>query len=177
MQEALPVVKVREGMQNMLVKTMADGGAREKLESLLPGYLQHQRWFGAKGQAIQHVAIEDAVRLQAQPFPVYLSILNVEIEGQGSAFYVLPLASSYAEEADRVLQEHPQAALAWIDGPGGHGLLYDATANPNFWTTLFRWWQGGRKGRSLKGLYAAQVDEAARARRHYDRPAALGRAE
>ena len=162
-QEALPVVSVREGLQNMLVKTMADGGAREKLESLLPGYLHHQRWFGAKGQTVRRVAIEDAVRLQAQPFPVYLSILNVEIEGQGSAFYVLPLASSYAEEADRVLQEHPQAALAWIDGPDGHGLLYDATASPDFWTTLFRWWQGGRKGRSLKGLYAAQVDEAARA--------------
>ena len=160
--EALPVVGVREGLQNMLVKTMAEGGARQKLEGLLPGYLQHQRWFGAKGRAVHRVTIEDAVRLQAQPFPVYLSILKVEMEGRSSDLYVLPLASTYAEEADRVLQERPQAALAWIDGPNGRGLLHDATASPDFWTTLFRWWQGERKGRSLKGLYAAQVDEAAR---------------
>ena len=160
---ALPVVGVREGLQNMLVKTMADRGARQRLEELLPSYLQHQRWFGAKGRAVRRVTVEDAVRLQAHPFPVYLSILNVEMEGaENGALYVLPLASTYAEEADRVLQERPQAALAWIDGPNGRGLLHDATASPDFWTTLFRWWQSERKGRSLKGLYAAQVDEAAR---------------
>ena len=161
---ALPVVSVPEGIQNLLVRTMAVGQARQKLEGLLPAYLQHQRWFGAKGRAIRRVTIEDAVRLQALPFPLYFSILKVEMEGK-SDLYVLPLASSYAEEADRVLQERPSAAIAWIDGPDGHSLLHDATATEEFWSTLLRWWQSGGKGRSLKGLYVASVDEEARAAR------------
>ncbi len=158
----LPVLEVHEGLENILVSTMARGRGREQLERLLPEYLGVQRWFGAKGQSIRRVSLADAVRLQRRPFPVYLSILRVELEDRRE-LYVLPLAAAYAEEnKKRILEEKPGAALCWLDGPEGRGLLHDAVVNRDFWLTLFRWWKSGSKGRSLKGLYAAEISDAVR---------------
>ena len=158
----LPVVPVEEGLQNVLVPTMAQGRGPEQLESLLPNFIREQRWFGRKGEQIKRVAVEDAVRLQSDP-AVYLSILQVTLEDD-EEFYLLPLMATPEAEASALLDEHPSAALAWleINGSGDRRLIYDATVNPDFWATLFRWWQGGSKGRSLKGVYTAEPSEDAR---------------
>ena len=152
---ALPVLTVREGLHNLLVKTMSHGRDIEKLETILPDYISLQRWFGSKHEGIESVRVEDAVRLQASP-PVYLSILEVTIAGRKEA-YLLPLTLSTDEAAARILEERPQAALAWMEGPEGRALLHDATAHEAFWLSLFRWWQSGGKGRSLKGVYVPSI--------------------
>jgi len=159
--ERLPVLPVAEGLQNLLVATMAHDRGPEQLESLLPDYLSTQRWFGAKGKAIKTVNIEDAVRLQADPV-VYLSVLHVEL-ADTEAFYTLPLMAASSDKAESILNTRPGAAIAWmqINGTGEHRLIYDATVNSNFWGTLFRWWQSGGKGRSLKGVYKAEPSEEA----------------
>ncbi len=159
----LPVLRVAEGLANLLVRTMAQDGGPERLEALLPGYIQQQRWFGAKGQAVGAVRLEDAVRLRAAPAPVYLSVISAEV-GTGddaeTALYALPLTVAY-DDAHSVLEAHPQAALAWLDPAGGRrALLHDAAVTPGFWSTLFRWWQGGGKSRSLRGLYVAHVQDS-----------------
>src|SRR5690606_24121203 len=41
----------------------------------------------------------------------------------------------------------------------GRSLLHDATAHPDFWLALFRWWQSGGKGRSLRGVYVPAMRE------------------
>jgi len=159
--ERLPVLPVAEGLQNLLVATMAHDRGPEQLESLLPDYLSNQRWFGAKGKAIENVNIEDAVRLQADPV-VYLSVLHLEL-ADTAAFYTLPLMAAPPEEAESILDTRPGAAIAWIriNGTGEHRLIYDATVNADFWGTLFRWWQSGGTGRSLKGVYKAEPSEEA----------------
>jgi maltose alpha-D-glucosyltransferase/alpha-amylase len=153
----LPVIPVAEGLENLLVPTMARGRAPEQFETILPDYIQKQRWFGGKEAGIRNVELEDAVRLQATPMPIYLSVLSVETEGK-SDLYVLPLTVSY-ENADEVLENRPSSALAWIDEPGRerYGLLHDAAVTTDFWSTLFNWWQAGGKGRSLKGLYVSEL--------------------
>jgi maltose alpha-D-glucosyltransferase/alpha-amylase len=152
----LAVIPVDEGLENLLIPTMARGRGPEQFENMLPGYIAEQRWFGAKGETIERVQLEDAVRLQADPTPIYLSVLSVE-RADTTDLYVLPLTITH-DGAEDVLDRHPGAALAWIDEPGhdGYGLLHDAVVVPDFWTTLFRWWQQGGKGRSLKGLYVAE---------------------
>jgi maltose alpha-D-glucosyltransferase/alpha-amylase len=159
--EGRPVLPVAEGLQNLLVATMAHDRGPEQLESLLPDYLADQRWFGAKGKAIENVSIEDAVRLRADPV-VYLSVLHVEL-ADDEAFYTLPLMATPPEEAESILDRRPGAAIAWlqINGTGEQRLIYDATVNADFWGTLFRWWQDGGKGRSLKGVYKAEPSEEA----------------
>jgi maltose alpha-D-glucosyltransferase/alpha-amylase len=160
--QKLPVLPVAEGLQNVLVPTMAQGRGPEQLESLLPDYIQEQRWFGAKGETIEEISVEDAVRLQADPV-VYLSVLNVTL-ADAEVFYTLPLMAAPEEEAASLLDAHPSAPLAWleIDGTGERRLVYDATVNEAFWATLFQWWEQGSKGRSLKGVYTAEPSEAAK---------------
>ncbi|MEF8939799.1 MAG: maltose alpha-D-glucosyltransferase [Salinivenus sp.] len=159
---SLPVLPVAEGLQNVLVPTMARDRGPEQLESLLPDYLADQRWFGAKGETVESVTIEDAVRLQTDPV-VYLSVLHVELAAKEEVFYTLPLMASPPHHAEEILDAHPGAAIAWlkVNGSEERQLIYDATVNPAFWATLFRWWQGGSKGRSLKGVYQADPSAAA----------------
>ncbi len=159
--QKLPVLPVSEGLQNILVPTMAQGRGPEQVESLLPDYVREQRWFGAKGDVIDEIAVEDAVRLQKDPV-VYLSVLRVTLEHDES-FYTLPLMAVPEDEAGPILEEHPSAALAWldIDGSDERRLVHDATVNEAFWATLFQWWQKGSKGRSLKGVYSADPSEVA----------------
>ncbi|MFB6099225.1 MAG: maltose alpha-D-glucosyltransferase, partial [Salinibacter sp.] len=160
--QAYPVLPVAEGLQNLLVPTMAQRRGPEQLESLLPEFIKKQRWFGAKGDVIESVEVEDAVRLKSDP-AVYLSVLEVTREEETS-FYTLPLMAAPAEKASSLLDEHPYATLAWleVDDTGERRLVYDATVDPEFWATLFRWWQQGSRGRSLKGVYTAEAPEGAK---------------
>jgi len=153
----IPMLKVPEGLENLLVRTLAAGGGMERLEALLPDYISDQRWFGAKAEgAVRGVEIADAVRIQARPRSVYLSLLRVGVGDQTSTYF-LPLTTATEAEADRVLDERPAAAVAWVQTPKGRALLCDATALADFWTTLFNWWQQGGKGRSLRGVYAGEM--------------------
>jgi len=155
----LPVLTVAEGLQNLLVPTMAKYTGPEALSHILPDFIAKQRWFGAKGRPIDDVRIEDAVRLASDP-TMYLSIISVH-QGDDEELYTLPLSVADGERAKEVLSKRPEAALAWIDiesteeGPT-RKLVYDATAQPDFWSTLFRWWQDGGRNRSLRGLYVAE---------------------
>jgi maltose alpha-D-glucosyltransferase/alpha-amylase len=156
-----PVLPVAEGLQNLLVPTMARRRGPEQLESLLPEFIKKQRWFGAKGTEIAAVHIEDAVRLHAAP-AIYLVVLEVELETE-TTFYMLPLMAAAPDHAAPVLEERPDATVAWlrIDDTDERRMVYDATVDPHFWSTLFRWWRQGSRGRSLKGVYAAEPSTAA----------------
>ncbi|PSQ95857.1 MAG: maltose alpha-D-glucosyltransferase [Bacteroidetes bacterium SW_9_63_38] len=158
----LPVLPVAEGLQNLLVPTMARDRGPEQLESLLPEYIADQRWFGGTGEALETVAVEDAVRLETDPV-VYISVLHVVQNGE-EAFYTLPLMAAAEADADAILEAFPKAALAWleVDDTNARKLVYDATVSPTFWETLFRWWQRGSKGRSLKGVYKAEPSDEAK---------------
>jgi len=153
----LPVLSVTEGLQNLLVPTMARQTGPEALARILPDFIAEQRWFGAKGRPIDAVNVEDAVRISSDP-TVYLSLVSVEQQNDRS-LYTLPLATVSGDDAESLLARRPDAALTWIDveGEEERRLIYDATARASFWSTLFRWWQNDGRSRSLKGLYRADA--------------------
>ena len=164
----LPVLTVSEGLQNLLVPTMAQHTGPEALARILPDFIAEQRWFGAKGQPIDKAEVVDAVRLSTRP-AVYLSIIAVR-QGDEESLYMLPLATVTGDDADALLDERPDAALAWMQASGNAAsvaeenerpgaVIYDATARPQFWATLFDWWKSGSQGRSLKSLYVANAPE------------------
>src|SRR5690606_32019136 len=123
--------------------------------------LIHQRWFGAREETIRQVRIADAVRLQAEPIPIYLTILDVSTDRDASQ-YLLPLTLTPESEAREIMEHSGYAAIAWVETPSDRGLLHDATVRPDFWISLFRWWRGGGKGRSLRGVYVASMDADAK---------------
>jgi maltose alpha-D-glucosyltransferase/alpha-amylase len=160
----LPVLHVPEGLQNLLVPTMARGRSPEAFESLLPDFIYKQRWFGAKDRDIESVEVEDAVRLQATP-ATYLSVLKVVFAPTGeTSFYTLPLRVAWGDAADATIDAHPDAVIAWLRVPNNEakGLVYDATVSTAFWSVFFHWWQSGSKGRSLKGVYVAEASPQAK---------------
>ncbi len=161
----LPILTVEEGLQNLLVPTMAQSTGPEALAQILPTFIAKQRWFGAKGHDIDAVSVEDAVRLSSDP-TVYLAIISVR-QGDTESLYTLPLTTMPLEEAKVLLDDRPDAAVAWIktreESPdaspdrsfAGKELVYDASASPTFWLTFFSWWHDERRARSLKAKYVA----------------------
>ena len=150
----LPNFKLSGGLETLLVETMVQGDARARLERTLPEYLGVQRWFGSKGRKIRQARLVDAVRLQAQP-QNYLALVRAEFEDGGVERYFLPLAVKQGDEAKALIDAYPRAAVAWLSGPSGRVLLHDATADADFWLSLYRATQRNWRGRSLQGLYGA----------------------
>jgi maltose alpha-D-glucosyltransferase/alpha-amylase len=159
--QPLPSLTLSGGLETLLVGTMLEGAARDKLEQLLPNYLASQRWFGGKEQQLRAVHLTDAVRLQAQPLASYLCLLHVSYHGGEAERYLLPLAAARGEAAERLLRERPQAAIARLQSPSGELLLHDATGNPEFWSALYQATRRGWRGRSLQGLYRAETPPTA----------------
>ncbi len=157
--ESLPTLTVREGLHNLLIRTMASDRDFNAVEEVLPRFVAHQRWFGHKDKAVRSVAIVDAVRLMTTPATIYLTVIEARYEG-GADRYLLPLMLAYGDDAGFILENRPHTALAWVQMPEGKGLLFDAAASPTFWEGLFAWMLRGGKGRSLRGTYLSEMRAA-----------------
>ena len=160
---ALPVLHPSEETRRLFDRTGDRNETLDRLEALLPDYLKVQRWFGAKDQAIRRVVVEETLCVQEDPLSATLSIVRVDLAHR-TEFYLLPLALAHGEEAERILEENPRAALAWFESSDDEmrGLLHDATANPAFWDTLFRWWQSNHTNHSPTSRYTTTLDSQAR---------------
>lgn len=160
----LPVFSVSEGLQNVLIPTMARGRHPERFAKELPEFLEAQRWYGSKGMRIDRVEVEDALRLDTDPV-VYLSIIRVHHDDDTSELFTLPLSTLPGKEGDALLEEHPDAGIIWLntDAQEEHLLVYDASVTESFWSTLYRWWSEDGRGRSLQGVYEARLTHPSRA--------------
>ena len=154
LERTLPTVQLSGGLETVLIDTMVQGKARSQLEAALPDYLKIQRWFGAKERGMEVARLMDAVRLQSG---IYLALVRVEFADGGIGRYFLPLTSVSAADAPKLIENHPRAALAWLTESTGRTLLYDATADENFWLALYQAARREWRGRSLKGLYSAKA--------------------
>jgi len=157
----LPRLQVTEGIQNLLVRTLAENGSMAQLEAVLPAYLQKQRWYGSKGRSIAEVTIADAVRIRREP-RVYLTILEVHFDDGQPEHYLLPLTQVSGNEAERLEEVAPAAPVALVESPEGTNVLIDATNWGAFWLILFQWWQREANGRSLKGIYLSDLESDVR---------------
>jgi len=159
---ALPTLQPARATPHALFQ----GQALAQLEALLPAYLQAQRWFGAKDQAIDRVTIREAVPVPAQPLPTYLSILQVHLAHRHEC-YLLPMALSSGDTAAPRLDVHPHRAIAWVALPGRPEpfLLHDATITPSFWRGLLHAWQAEEEALLAAGLAVTPLAEAIRTHR------------
>jgi maltose alpha-D-glucosyltransferase / alpha-amylase len=109
----------------------ADGGG---LMRLLPAYIRARRWFRSKARRIKRVSVQDIVPLAMPAGEAALAMVNVDYTDGEPESYVLPLALSHSEEADRILHDAPQALVAYVTPAGDEGprwLLYDALHDPS----------------------------------------------
>jgi trehalose synthase-fused probable maltokinase len=134
-----------------------DGAAREALEqSALPAFLGRQRWFAAKGRPIRQVRLVDSGPL-LPPLTPFVTIGNVEYEAGAPDRYALPFTVTAGDAATALVAARPEAAIAWIDRPGGR-LLVDALAEDNACRGLLAAVQAGREFRLQEGSIVSLRD-------------------
>jgi maltose alpha-D-glucosyltransferase/alpha-amylase len=113
------------------------GEARAALErSVLPAYLQAQRWFGGKARRLERVRLADWGRLPAGEARAFLVLLEVAFADGASDRYFLPLAVTSGPAAARLSAERRPWVLARLTGPAGDAVLHDALADDDVCTAL-----------------------------------------
>ena len=158
--EPLPVIDTEAFAEpaelNLFAKGWAGflaGQGRTLLESALPGWLPHQRWFGAKTHTIQSVQVRDwaelppvsavgSVALTASPregsVPFALLFLEVAYSDAPPDFYQLPLAIATGPDRDNISADQPVGVIASFDSASGPVTLYDPFAREEFHQDLLK---------------------------------------
>ncbi len=128
---------------------------RERLEKLLPDFLDRARWFGGKARKMADVRIEASLPLPGELEPGRFLVVAVSYRDGGKESYLLPLAYGAGSESS---PEEPGAVLALVGNGGEAGRLYDAAGDRRFREGCFRlvsgeetWEEGGTAIRGTAG--------------------------
>ncbi len=83
----------------------------------------------------------------------FITLVAVEYSDGEPETYVVPITAAIGAEADRVLADHPHAAIAWVDVKAWdeRALLFDATADDAFMEAALRAFSRNRAFDSLAG--------------------------
>lgn len=131
--EAVPTVAVTRDFRGCLA-----GRERSKLEDVLPDMLRRRRWLGHHEGDLRRVKIQAAVPADVGEagLDACFLLFTADFTRGESDTYLLPLAFAAGERGERALHDHPEAAVARLEGDAlgaeGHGMLYDALHEPAF---------------------------------------------
>ena len=135
--------------------TLLDGNVRTLIErDLLAGFLQRQRWFGAKSRSIRSAHFVDWGLLRRGAQPLFLSIVEVQYAEGDRDMYFLPLAIGSAVDARTVEEKHGNAVLARVTG-ARKGILFDGWLDDRFGRTLLEAIQTQEETRTRRGMIHA----------------------
>jgi maltose alpha-D-glucosyltransferase / alpha-amylase len=131
--------------------TLLDGNVRTLIEreALMP-FLQRQRWFGGKARPMRNARVIDWGLLRRGHQPLFLTVTDVEYADGSRERYFVPLAIATDGQADAILRESPQLALARVTG-ARKGLVIDAAADDGFGVALLDAIDRGAEVRTKRG--------------------------
>ena len=134
------------------------GKAKTALEDILPGYLQERRWFGGKARLMKSAKIRDAIPLVHESSTTYMGLVEVEYTEEDDDTYALPLAYAIEHQADKILKDYPQAALArlHLKDKDERGIIYDAMADGAFSLGLLETIARRRRPKGTRGELVAR---------------------
>jgi maltose alpha-D-glucosyltransferase/alpha-amylase len=144
-----PVLTVRGGWEHVF-----QGRARASLQRLLPAYLADRRWFGGSARSVVDTEIVEALPVQAEGAPVYLTLVQVEYAEHEAETYLIPLGFARPDQWEELQERRPNAFVARVrvrepsSGEPSVGLLYDASGEPTLSAFLFN---AVRRRRRVKG--------------------------
>jgi maltose alpha-D-glucosyltransferase/alpha-amylase len=153
---------------------------RLALRRILPEYLPRCRWFRSKSRTIKSADIANLVPLGEGENANHLAFVNLEYTNAEPETYVLPLAIATGEHAQAIRTNWPEHVIADVTIPhAGNGadasagtaasngacagVLYDATAEPNFGREMIAMIERYRRGRGQAGELLAHATDAFRA--------------
>ncbi|MFP3897837.1 MAG: maltose alpha-D-glucosyltransferase [Dehalococcoidia bacterium] len=106
------------------------------LEAVLLEYIRGRRWFRGKARDSWALQILDVIPVNSAESAANLVFVEVEYTEGDPETYMLPLASTPAEQASDITAEYPHTVVARLKPRGKDGdnerLLYDALADKSF---------------------------------------------
>ncbi|MGP1397813.1 MAG: maltose alpha-D-glucosyltransferase [Inquilinaceae bacterium] len=124
----LVTLVLREGWTSLTKGRPGEELARD----VLPTFLAGQRWFAAKGTPISGVRPVDWVPLPAAENDVMAVLVDVDLEGEDSQRYFLPLAQEWDETAATTVTGALPYTLARIRSGARLGALCDANIDSRY---------------------------------------------
>lgn len=129
---------------------MLENVSRDRLEEMLPAYMQCCGWWFERNRAMQGIRILDVVPISRRSL-AYLLFLEISyIEGLPD-LYLLPLSLAVGENADTIRKRVPQAIIARFRSKGRDGILYDGIYDEELRSNLLTMTLHGRRARGEAG--------------------------
>ncbi|HUH13811.1 MAG TPA: maltose alpha-D-glucosyltransferase [Longimicrobiales bacterium] len=124
------------------------------LERVLPSWLVGRRWFQAKARRIRSVTVDEVVPV-GDGDDARLVMVDVAYAEGSSERYLVPMAFSTGEAADRIQEADPRSVIARVRlSDDEEGLLHDALADEGFAVRLLELLRGRRRLRGDQGEVA-----------------------
>lgn len=138
----LPVLVMPDGWQTFsstatdprdVRRLMAERTTAQLLRDVLPTYIASQRWFAAKGTAIERVTVLEQGEWNTDLGSWLLMVLEVHCTGVATQGYFLPLAVAWDERgAEGRLSALRPWTVARVRRQARMGILFDAFADEAF---------------------------------------------
>jgi len=124
-------------------------------EEVFPSYIKGYRWFGGKGRKIKQVKIIEDIPLVKNDATAHFLFLSVGYMEGASDTYLLPLAFSFGEEADKIIENNPEVIVAILCVKDTNGIIHDAFYSEDFRKKILRMIAMRGSTRGLKGHIVA----------------------
>jgi len=135
----LPLLVLFAGWQSLFAERVEKG--RRKMatrlfsqleQDILAKCLVEQRWFAAKGEELESLALVQAAEWPAEKENWLLAWMEVCCHDGERQLYFLPLAIAWEDNGEERLHDLMPKALARVRQRSRIGILYDAMADPAF---------------------------------------------
>jgi maltose alpha-D-glucosyltransferase/alpha-amylase len=119
------------------LQTLLSDGQRSRFErEILPEFIRHCRWFGAKARTIRELRITEQVPMPGEGGGVFWFVEIIYTDGAPET-YSLPVQIAIGEAAHTIAQAAPHAVIARFAG-AEEAILHDAIWDAAFREQLFR---------------------------------------
>ena len=119
------------------LETLLADGQRSRFErEVLPEYIRHCRWFGAKARTIRELRVVEEIPVPGEG-SAHFWFLEVTYTDGAPETYALPVKIAIGEPAHAIAQAAPQAVIARFAG-AEEAILHDAIWDASFREQLFR---------------------------------------
>ncbi len=154
---SLPEIRIAGDWESVLV-----GPGKERLESVLLGYIRNRRWFAGKARRLKSAEISDLIPVPGAVGGAYLAAVVISYAEGDPDTYQLPLAYANPAEAPHIIERWPHSAIAWLRvfGEEGRGLLYDALGPPAFAEAVLGAIARRRRATGTKGTLVGSTTRA-----------------
>ena len=147
--EASEAVALEAGQRGSWEVLFSLANTERLKNTILPEFLQKQRWFGGKSREMRSASVTDWV-----PFhdgSAVMTMVNVEYESGEPEMYFLPLAALYDNAALEARETNPNGVVVSIRDAQGEGILCDALMQESVCLELLSLLSKGKKIDGVQG--------------------------